>query len=275
MPPAAVRSRAALALFPLLLISCASSIGKWTYPSGRYVTSKSPQGGTASVVVTPLLDLRGKRNVTAMVWYYIPLFPVGWSDFDRPEATVHGQDTTNYYAEPCEDLARSLVIELRREGLVRDATYAGDYRITPSATHLLRGVLRSFYVGETRWSYGLSVYSPVLWSLGLPMGRSMNAFYADLELVDLRDGRVIWKDRVYDSDDHIEGYYYGPEWYRFSWMWERRLREKLEGLALALGATPAPQPQALVDELRQDPPPKIPPTMGIDWVPPPGDAKPR
>ncbi|MFO1476413.1 MAG: hypothetical protein U1F98_07165 [Verrucomicrobiota bacterium] len=252
-------------LSSLLLASCSTSVGKWTYPSGRYATSISTNGSKASVVVTPLIDLRGARNTTYMAWYYVPLFPFGWNLFDRPEATVQGPDTTEYTADPCKDLSRSLVTELYREKLVEHATYTGDYREIPTATHLLRGTLRSFYEGETRWSYGLSIYSQGLWALGLPMGTSDNGFYADLELVSLRDGRVLWEDRIFDYDHHIEGWYYGPEWYRFSWMWERRLREKLGGLAEALGARPAPLPASLAEELRTAPPPQLPPSLGIDF----------
>lgn len=256
--------RAAGALLGLLLVSCSTSVGKWTYPSGRYATSTSPKPAAVSIAVTPLLDARGNHNKTYMSWYYIPLFPYGWTDFDRPEATLFGPDTTNYIANPCEDLARSLVVELRRAELVREATYAGDYRVLPTATHVLRGRLRSFYVAEERWSYGFTIYSPVLWALGLPQGTSNNGFCADLELVDAKNGRVVWKDSIYDYDDHLEGWYYGPEWYRFSWMWERRLRQKLGSLALALGAEPAPLPAALEEELRKAPAPLMPPSLGID-----------
>ena len=256
----------ACALLFLLTASCSTSNGKWTYPSGRYATTTSSKPGAASVTVTPLLDARGAKNRTTMTWYYIPLFPSGWTHFDRPEATVRGADTTNYVAEPCGDLARSLAIELRREGLAREVHYADDYRVLPTATHVLRGRLRSFYVAEERWSYGLSAYSPILWSLMLPMGTSRNGFCADLELVDAKDGRVVWSDSIYDSDDHIEGYYYGPEWYRFSWMWERRLRQKLGPLAAALGAEPAPLPPGLEEELKKAPAALMPPTLGIDTV---------
>ena len=262
-------------LFPLLLVSCATSVGKWTYPSGRYATTISTNGSSASVVVTPWVDMRSARNKTYIAWYYVPFFPCGWNLFDRPEATVHGEDTTDYTADPCENLARSVVVELYREQLVRHAIYTDDYREVPKATHLLRGTLRSFYIGQTRWSYGLSVYSPGLWAIGFPMGTSNNGFYADLELVDLRNGRVLWQDRIFDYDFHIEGWYYGPEWYRFSWMWERRLREKMGGLAQALGAQPAPLPGKLAEELRAAPPPRMPPTLGIDPVATPAATEPR
>ena len=115
----------------------------------------------------------------------------------------------------------------------------------------------------------LAESSVVLWAAALPMGISKNGFCADLELVDLKDGRVVWSDSVFDADDHIEGYYYGPEWYRFPWMWERRLREKLGSLAVALGAEPAPLPPALAEELRNAPAARMPETLGIDSAPGP------
>lgn len=99
------------------------------------------------------------------------------------------------------------------------------------------------------------------------MGTSKNGFCVDLELIDAKDGRVLWEDKVFDADGHIEGYYYGPEWYRFSWMWERRLREKLGGLATALGAEAAPLPSELSDELGRAPPPEMPASLGIDSGP--------
>jgi hypothetical protein len=107
-----------------------------------------------------------------------------------------------------------------------------------------------------------------LWGLGLPVGRSKNAFRVDLELVDLRDGRVVWTGSVFDADDHVEGLYYGPEWYRFGWMWERRLREKLGEIALALGAEPPPLPPRLTKDLRSSPPPRMPECLGVDSASP-------
>jgi hypothetical protein len=243
----------AATLWCLSLPACYTSIGKWTYPSGRYDTRAGERPAPAFVLVEPLLDLRGTTNLSYMIWYYIPLSPMGWSVFDRPEATVHGADTTQYVTDPCSDLARAIVIELQRERLVERAAFAADYRPEAGATHVLRGRLRSYFVEETRVSYGLSIYANILWSLGLPMGLSKNGFCADLELFDLAQRRVVWTATIFDADSHIEGFYYGPEWYRFSWMWERRLREKLGGLAAALGGEPAPLPDKLREELKEAP----------------------
>ena len=101
----------------------------------------------------------------------------------------------------------------------------------------------------------------MLWALAAPMGRSQNGFCVDLELVDVAANRVVWTASVFDADDHLEGYYYGPEWYRFSWMWERRLREKLGDLAKALGGAEAPLPHELSEDLQRSPPPQMPPEL--------------
>jgi hypothetical protein len=241
-----------------------TSVGKWTYPSGRYPSSASPRSSAARVVVQPFLDLRSARNQSAMVWAYIPLSPYGWMHFERPEAVVPGTLTIDYRAEPCGDLARSLVVELLRQRVVEQATYATDFAEDPAATHLLRGRVLSFYDRETRFCYGLSTVGQALWYVGLPMGTSSNGFCIELELLDRSDRRVVWRERIYDADQAVEGAFYGPEWMRFSWMWELRLREKFAGLAKALGAEPAPLPPELERELRASPLPRFPKDLGPD-----------
>lgn len=259
------RSRAAIAAALMVpLAGCYTSVGRWTYPSGRYPTSECPHPSTAVIAVEPLIDARSETNRSWMPWAYVPLFPLGWTHFDRPEATVQSKDTTTYQATPCDDLARSLVTELRREKMVASAEIRGDGERDVVPNYVLRGWLRSYYVHESRWTYGLSIYAYVLWALALPMGTSRNGFRVDLELDDARDGHVVWTASIFDADHHVEGIYYGPEWYRFSWMWERRLREKIGELAAALGTTPAPLPKTLSEDLRSSPPARMPECLGID-----------
>src|SRR5436190_15087352 len=183
MNPLTWLARLGVTAVVLSLPACFTSYGKWTYPSGRYPTTTSPRAAKAFVLVEPLLDQRNSENVSAMTWSYVPLWPLGWSHFDRPEATVHGPDTTEYVADPCLEVARSIVVELLRQHAVERAELASDYQSGRGETHRLRGTLRAFTVEETRWTYGLSIYAPALWAIGLPMGVSWNKFCVDLELV--------------------------------------------------------------------------------------------
>jgi hypothetical protein len=258
-----VRAAIAAALV-LPLAGCYTSVGKWTYPSGRYPTRECPRPAPAVIAVEPLIDARSDTNRSWIAWAYVPLFPLGWTHFDRPEATQPDKDTTWYRAAPCDELARSLVTELRREKMVASAEIAGDGNRDVPPTHVLRGRLLSFYDHQSRWTYGLSIYAYFLWALALPMGTSKNGFRVDLELDDAKDGHVVWTASIFDADKYVEGCYYGPEWYRFSWMWERRLREKIGELATVLGTTPAPLPKILSEELRTSPPAKMPECLGID-----------
>jgi hypothetical protein len=246
------------------LAACFTTVGKWTYPSGRYPTSECEQSAHAFVAVEPFLDVRSDTNKSWIAWAYVPLSPLGWTHFDRPEATVWSSDTTHYEAFPCDDLARSIVTELRREHVCEQAELSADRTHDTSCTHILRGKLRAFYVHESRFTYGLSVYAVFLWGIGLPVGRSHNGFCVDLELADARDGRTLWRGSVYDSDAYTEGLYYGPEWYRFAWMWELRLREKMGEIATALGTNPPPLPANLSAELRRSPAPAMPECLGVD-----------
>jgi hypothetical protein len=250
---------AAVLLLPLA--ACFNTRGKWTYPSGRYPTAESDRPSDASVAVERFLDLRSETNRSFIAWAYVPLSPGGWTHFDRAEATEEADFMPKYWMDPGQDLAKSIVTELRRENVVQRAKYLPD---GPESgfTHVLRGKLRTFYAHESRWTYFVSVNAIFLWGLGLPVGRSENGFRVDLELVDLRDGHVAWTGSVYDADDHIEGFYYGPEWYRFSWMWERRLREKLGEIATALGAGTVPLPPRLKADLGETP--LMPKCLGVD-----------
>jgi hypothetical protein len=259
-----IRGRAALALaLGGPLAACVTSVGAWTYPSGRYPTTECERPAPVVVAVERFSDRRDETNRSWMPWAYVPFAPGGWTHFDRPEAVVPGTDTTQYRTLPTDDLARSVAAELEREKMVARAEYVGDGHVDASATHVLRGKMRTYYVHESRWTYGLSIYAQIFWCLGFPMGTSRNGFCVDLELVELRDQRVVWQGTVYDADFHVEGFYYGPEWYRFSWMWERRLRSKMGEIASALGAPAAPLPKRLDDELRAAAP-QLPTCLGID-----------
>lgn len=257
-------SRAAAAIALLAPLSaCISSVGAWTYPSGRYATTQCDHPAAAVVAVERLSDRRADTNRSYMPWAYVPLAPGGWTHFDRPEAVVPGADTTEYRASPCEDFARSIAAELERERMVDRAEYSGDGHVDAAATHVLRGRLKTCSVHETRWTYGLSIYGNVMWCLGFPMGTSRNGFFVELELIDRKSGRVVWESTIYDADFHLEGFYYGPDWYRFNWMWERRLREKLGELAGVLGTTGAPLPKNLQDEVGRAAP-QLPTCLGVD-----------
>ena len=258
---------AAVLAFALSLTSCFTTVGSWTYPSGRYPTTVSSRPADVGVVVERFLDLRAETNRTWMTWAYVPLFPGGWTHCDRPEATAPGTYTPIYHMDPCEDLARSIAVELERERIVSRARYSSEGLRDPDLRYVLRGKVRSFYVHETRISYGVSVNAVLLWSLGLPSGSSDNGFLVDLELVDSLDKQVVWRCSVFDADHHVEGFYYGPEWYRFSWMWERRLRDKLGELAALLGAEAPTLPEMMAAELRATPA-LMPVCLGVDAEPP-------
>ena len=267
IPPSSAGVLAAVLVFALSLTSCFTTVGSWTYPSGRYPTTVSSRPADVGVVVERFLDLRAETNRTWMTWAYVPFFPGGWTHCDRPEATAPGTYTPIYHMDPCEDLARSIAVELERERIVSRARYSSEGLREPDLRYVLRGKVRSFYVHETRISYGVSVNAVLLWSLGLPSGSSDNGFLVDLELVDSLDKQVVWRCSVFDADHHVEGFYYGPEWYRFSWMWERRLREKLGELAAVLGAEAPTLPQPMAAELRATPA-VMPDCLGVDAEPP-------
>jgi hypothetical protein len=98
-------------------------------------------------------------------------------------------------------------------------------------------------------------------------GNSTNGFCVDVELAERQSGRVVWQARIAETNLYVEGLYYGPEWYRFAPMWERRLREKLGSLAQALGGEAAPLPAELLRDLEATQPAGVVEPTGVDSPP--------
>ena len=60
------RGRAAFAVaLGTALAGCYTSVGKWTYPSGRYPTSECPHPAPAIVAVEPLIVVQMRRDAEA------------------------------------------------------------------------------------------------------------------------------------------------------------------------------------------------------------------
>jgi hypothetical protein len=227
---------------------CSTRVGRWTYPCGKYPTAVSPRRSAAVVAVEPFLDLRGEINETWLVWGYVPLLPYGAATFERPDATQGGQYDGRFDCTPTEDLAKAAAAEIEREGLAARVFFTFEPE-EAAATHVLRGRIRSFENDQTMITYCISYLCQVLWYLGVPQGTSYNSIWVDLELWDRSKKSVVWRASLAEADDYVENPYYGPEYFRFPAMYERRLREAMGGLATALGAEPAPLPPRLVADL--------------------------
>lgn len=173
-------------LLVTLLVGCATQ-RSWVYKANSYGT---PAGARKEkVVVLPFNDARENVNRNLIPLYLIPIMPFGWANYEVPEgATQHITSAlwTNY--KPTEDYPKALAEELRSAGLFGGAYF--DFK-EGDAEFAIRGTLQSTKYSGKIFSYGLSVYGPVLWFIGLPAGSASNDLVVELRCDDLKAGRTL------------------------------------------------------------------------------------
>ena len=166
-----------------LTLACACGCANqkaWVYRSNSY---SPPAFTTAKTVsVQAFEDGRENRNNNAWMLYMIPVMPCGWQTFDAPEGSPMHMTTgqwLNY--KPTEDYAKALAEDLQKTGLFTDAFF--DYRSTAS-DYAVKGKIVSTKYHGVIFSYGLSVYGPLLWVFGFPAATASNELALELSLVD-------------------------------------------------------------------------------------------
>ncbi len=102
------------------------------------------------------------------------------------------------------------------------------------ADYVLTSSIREGKYRGRIYSYGLSVFGPMLWIFGLPAGRSKVDLKLDLILKN-QEGSEVWRHTIDNSWKITQGYYY-------------KMGRDMEGLARTLQT-------GLNDALQNNPPP--------------------
>jgi hypothetical protein len=160
------------------------------------------------IAVLPSEDERPTLNrAGTMFMYLLPLCPIGWVTYERPEASQMFMSIREYRMDAREDLSKAIAMHLEKAGVAKTVFFdqgglAGqaDYVLTPR-------VSETKYKGKI-YSYGISVLCPYLWLLGLPAGSSKVDLSLDL-LLRGKDGQDIWKATVTGQTSLLQGFYYG------------------------------------------------------------------
>ena len=179
-------------LIMLLLTGCGTT-AKFVYPARMesLVQISSAPVHNKKVAVVPFDDFRNQRNQTAaLLLYYVPLFPFGWVEYDRPDAARMFLTVNEFEFTPAEDLPKAAAVSLRRSNLFADAffTFGGE---KDKADFILYGALKSTKFKGYMIGYGLSVYGALPWLFGAPCGVSENELA--LELVLKKKDKVVWE----------------------------------------------------------------------------------
>ena len=163
----------------------------WVYRSSSYPTP--PSTSPKKVVVLPFKDMRENVNKNRIVFYAIPLMPFGWATYDAPEgADVHITSRLWVNYKPVEDFAKALAEELNATGRFQEAFF--DFK-KGDADLVIQGTIHSTKYEGKILSYGLSVYGPMLWLIGLPATTAANELQVELECVDLASENVVFRKR--------------------------------------------------------------------------------
>jgi hypothetical protein len=192
------------------LTGCGTT-AKFTYPadaSQLLKTSATNATRDQDVSVPPFEDLRGNKNQFGTFFLYmVPLSPMGFMQYERPDAARTFNTVQEFDFDATEDLAKAAAYSLRKSGVFNDAFFTFGGRKSDSDLVLEGKILSTTYTGQV-WSYGLSVFGPMLWFIGLPAGTSENDLELALALRDRDSDTVIWEDE-YDLDRKIvQGLYY-------------------------------------------------------------------
>jgi hypothetical protein len=186
----------AVALAGVLVTGCASQ-KTWVYRSNEYGASIGAPPRKA--VVLPYRDARSNENSNRILVYMIPIVPFGWTTQETPEG-VNQHVTSGLWInyKPVEDYPKALVEDLRNSRLFSDAFF--DFK-EGDADYVIQGTIYSTrYTGKI-FSYGLSVYGPLLWLVGLPAGSASNDLSVELTCVDRKSGRQVLSKR-YDAPSY-------------------------------------------------------------------------
>lgn len=214
----------------LFLTSCASQ-KSWVYKPNDYVWKKTTASKKA--VVLPFSDQRENMNKNHIFLYMIPLVPWGSADYHIPEGVqVHLNSGLWINYEPKEDFSKALAEELRSTGLFEEAHF--DFR-KGDADYTIRGkILKTDYEGKL-FSYGLSIYGPLLWLIGLPATTTTNELSVKISCTDNKSEEVLFA-KTYTADpiSHVSWIYCLHEDFVYSEMLKEVFQEFSNDLRVRL-----------------------------------------
>ncbi len=194
-----------------LLVLAAGATGcstqaKWTYPF-EPIQTVNDVAPDVRIAVLPAKDSRPTGNHPG-TWflYMIPVMPLGWATYERPEAAQMFMSIASYDSSPYEDIPKAIAQHLKESRYAKTVFF--DYGgLAETADYVLQTELRTARYDGKIFSYGLSVYGPLLWIFGLPAGASDVTLALEFVLLD-KAGEVVWRESVEETGGYVQGLYY-------------------------------------------------------------------
>ena len=221
----AIRASLTCLVACLALTACGTT-AKWSYPPNETAGYEARESHPQKVAVKMGIDQRPAENSNMFAMYLVPLVPWGWMEYERPEAARMYNSIVEYDIDMSKDPALAVATEFQRSKLFPQAffTYGGD---TEGAWVCEVTPVRMAWEGRV-YSYGLSVFGPLLWFLGLPAGQNDCHIEFDIRLVDA-SGEEVWRGRLHGVEEVTSGLYYnmGRDATGFAIAFERGMQELL------------------------------------------------
>ena len=224
----------------VVAFSGCGTTGKFVYPANMSSLYKVANGSVLDkkIAIVPFDDYRSDENGNWGLMYLIPLCPFGWMDYERPDAASMFATIGEYDVTPSEDLAKAAAVSFRRAGLFADAYYTmGGEK--DKADFVLSGRIKVMRHNGKMITYGLSVFGPYLWVIGLPCATAENTIALELELKN-RSGKIVWECTIDRQDWICQWLYYHMGWdcKNFSSMYQDAMNEALVNLSARINSNP-------------------------------------
>ena len=208
----------AVAVAAALVLGACNNIAKFDYNGAQGTLAKfaEPGSATKSVAVMPFMDQRGAKYFDpsqaglasarpsgdhgSFFLALIPFMPFGYVEKEQPELSEDFVSLERFHFDVQNDLAAAAFASLKSSNLFSEVKRANNAAQAADADYIWRGsVTSTFYRGRI-FTYGISVFSPILWVVGIPDGSSTNELGVKFELVDRASGNVVWEYNYLNSD---------------------------------------------------------------------------
>ena len=208
----------AVGIAAALVLGACNNIAKFDYNGAQGTLAKfaEPGSATKSVAVMPFMDQRGAKYFDpsqaglasarpsgdhgSFFLALIPFMPFGYVEKEQPELSEDFVSMERFHFDVQNDLAAAAFASLKSSNLFSEVKRANNAAQAADADYIWRGsVTSTFYRGRI-FTYGISVFSPILWVVGIPDGSSTNELGVKFELVDRASGNVIWEYNYLNSD---------------------------------------------------------------------------
>jgi hypothetical protein len=223
-------------LFSLSITGCAKK-AVFTYsPEEATGFALSSKPLPLTVAVMPFEDARGKNNVNNQFVCVIPLMLYCSLSYDRPDTENRFLFVSAYTFHPAEDFASAVADELQQHRFFENVVFDRQGQQGQGTDLVVTGkIIETRYYGENA-SYGLSLWAPFLWYIGLPAGKVNNSISLAIEMRRASDGVVVWSHEVRGTRSEIVGAYYNwaADFEGFPLILREGLHQGMEKLAAAI-----------------------------------------